>query len=91
MTSVILVMWPQVDQLIDEFGGQSIGAMGIAVFPGSKKQAIRSRLNQHSSSADVTVLELTGLGSFKVGMTSPMPDGAQDVIDQAFPSAGNFF
>lgn len=90
MPSVILVMWPNVEDLLDEFEGQGIGLPRAAVFPGSKKAALRSRLYQERESSDLTVVEITGIGSSKIGMTS-MPTDVGDVIKDAFPNAGNFF
>ena len=90
MASVIMVMWPELDDVVEELGGQMIGANGVAIFPGAQKQAIRSRLSQMGSSSALTILEITGIGSQKVGMASQHED-AREVLKGAFPGAGNFF
>lgn len=91
MQSAIIVMYPGVEKLVDDFEGQSIGMIDVAVFPGSRKQEIQTRLHQQSASSNLTILEFDGLVSKKIGMASPMPDGGDNVLDAIFPNARSFF
>lgn len=90
MALVILVIWPQVEGFAEELGGQMVGDNAY-VFPASKAAAVKGKLSQWSADTNLSVIEISGVAAFKLGMATMGESGEIKVFQNAFPQARSYY